>query len=329
MHDSIATCLLGALLLIPALATAQPAVKIEKVSYKGWPNCYRMTNGQIELIVTSDVGPRIIRFAFAGDENEFKEYADQMGKTGGREWRIYGGHRLWHAPEAQPRTYAPDNSPIEIGAEGGRIHAIQPVEEMTGIQKEMEIRMAADAPRVEVLHRLRNKNPWAVELAPWALTVLPQGGRVILPMPPRGKHPEALPPTHPLVLWAYTDFRDKRWTLGFKYIVLQQDPKAKSPQKAGAMVPDGWAAYARGGRLFVKKFEVVKDATYADFGSSVETFTNADMIELETLGPLTKLAPGAAVEHTERWWLYKGVKLEGADDEAIDRVVLPRVRESR
>lgn len=329
MHDSIATLFLTALLLIPALATAQPAVKIEKVPYKGWANCYRMTNGQVELIVTSDVGPRIIRFAFVGDENEFKEYADQMGKTGGREWRIYGGHRLWHAPEAQPRTYAPDNSSIEIRTSGGRIHTIQPVEEMTGIQKELEIRMAADAPRVEILHRLRNKNQWAVELAPWALTVLPQGGRVIIPTPPRGKHPEVLEPTHPLVLWAYTDFRDKRWTLGFKYLVLQQDPKVKSPQKAGAMVPEGWAAYARGGHLFVKKFDVVKDAAYADFGSSVETFTNADMIELETLGPLNKLAPGATAEHTERWSLYKGVKLESADDEAIDRVVLPRVRESR
>ena len=29
----------------------------------------------------------------------FKEYDEQMGKTGGDEWRIYGGHRLWIAPE--------------------------------------------------------------------------------------------------------------------------------------------------------------------------------------------------------------------------------------
>ena len=329
MHDSMALLALTSLLLVPALAAAQPSVKIEKVPYKGWPNCYRMTNGQIELIVTSDVGPRIIRFGFVGDENEFKEYPDQMGKSGEKEWRIYGGHRVWHAPEAQPRTYAPDNSPIEIRTEGGRIHAIQPVEAATGIQKEMEIRMTADAPRVEVLHRLRNKNPWAVEFAPWVLTVLAPGGRAIIPMPPRGQHPQVLEPTHPLVLWAYTDFRDKRWTLGFKYITLQQDPKASKPQKVGAMVPDGWAAYARNGRLFVKKFSMVKNATYPDFGSSVETFTNADMLELETLGPLSKLEPGAAVEHTERWWLYKGVSLESPDDDAIDRAVLPRVRESR
>ncbi len=329
MHEPTALLVLGSLLLIPAFAIAQPSVKIEKVSYKGWPNCYRMANGQIELIVTSDVGPRIIRFGFVGEENEFKEYEDQLGKTGGDEWRIYGGHRLWHAPEATPRTYAPDNGPVEIRSEGGRIHAIQPVEASTGIQKEMEIRMAADAPRVEVLHRLRNKNLWAVEFSPWALTVMAPGGRAILPMPPRGSHPEVLPPTHPLVLWAYTDFRDRRWILGFKYIALQQDPKAAKPQKVGALVPDGWAAYARNGHVFIKKFDVLNNATYPDFGSSTETFTNADMLEVETLGPLTRLEPAAAVEHLERWWLYKGAPLARPTDEEIDRVILPLVRKSR
>ena len=34
-------------------------VKVEKTEYKGWPNCYRVSNGEIELIVTGDVGPRV------------------------------------------------------------------------------------------------------------------------------------------------------------------------------------------------------------------------------------------------------------------------------
>ena len=328
MHEFNAALLIASLLLFSTLAGAAPGVKIEKAPYKGWSNCYRMTNGQIELILTADVGPRIIRFGFVGEENEFKEYADQVGKTGGSEWRIYGGHRLWHAPEMRPRSYAPDNSPIEVRAGDGRLHAIQPVEETTGIQKEIEIRMAPDTARVEVVHRLRNKNAWAIEIAPWSISVLAQGGRVIVPMPPRAKHTEMVVPTHPLVLWAYTDFRDPRWTLGFKYITLQQDPGGV-PQKAGATVPDGWSAYLRNGHLFVKKFDFVKEGTYPDFGSSVEIFTNADMLELETLSPLGTLAPGATVEHTERWSLHKGVALESWDEEAIDRVVLPRVSESR
>ena len=50
-------------------------------------------------------------------------------------------------------------------------------------------------------------------------------------------------------------------------------------------VPDGWAAYANGGRLFVKRFVTQSTGAYPDWGCSVETFTNDEMIELETLGP--------------------------------------------
>jgi hypothetical protein len=60
-----------------SVAAAFAAVKVEKTEYKGWPNCYRVSNGEIELIVTGDVGPRIIRFGFVGGQNLFKEFADQ------------------------------------------------------------------------------------------------------------------------------------------------------------------------------------------------------------------------------------------------------------
>src|SRR5262249_25565750 len=85
---------------------------VEKVEYKGWKNNLRLTNGQVELVATLDVGPRIIRFGFTGGENAFKEYPDQLGKTGEKDWQNRGGHRLWHAPEAMPRTYFPDNGPV-------------------------------------------------------------------------------------------------------------------------------------------------------------------------------------------------------------------------
>jgi hypothetical protein len=58
--------------------------------------------------------PRIIRFGFIDQENMFKEYPEQMGKLGGDQWLIFGGTRLWHAPEAQPRTYYPDRDPVLV-----------------------------------------------------------------------------------------------------------------------------------------------------------------------------------------------------------------------
>jgi len=204
------------------------------------------------------------------------------------------------------------------------VRVIQPTETTTGIQKEMDIRLLPDEAHVEVTHRLRNDNLWTVELAVWALTVMAQGGRAIIPLPPRGSHEESLLPTNIMTLWAYTDLADPRWTWGTRYVMLRQDPAAEKPQKIGLMVPDGWVAYARDGHLFIKKFSYVPGGHYPDFGCSVETFTNADMLEAETLTPLVHLEPGAAVEHVEHWLLFRDVPMP-QDDADVDAHVLPRV----
>jgi hypothetical protein len=248
-----------------------------------------------------------------------------LGKTGGDEWRIYGGHRLWHAPEVRPRTYFPDNGPVEVQQRAGFVRIVQPTEPTTGIQKEIDIYLSSDDARVRLIHRLRNTNLWAVELAPWALSVMAQGGTAVAPLPPRGSHEENLSPANTLTMWAYTDMTDSRWTWGRKYVLLRQNSKIESPQKVGIMVPDGWAAYARDGHLFVKRFLYVPGAQYPDWGCSVEVFTNADFLEVETLAPLVQLAPGASVEHVEDWHLFRDVR-KPENDADIEEHVLPRVR---
>lgn len=301
---------------------------VEKISYGGWPNCYRIGNGVVDLMVVTDVGPRVIRFGFLGRENEFGEFPDELGKTGGNKRRNYGGHRLWHAPEDPRRTYYPDNFPTQAEVLPQGLKVTAPVETTTGIQKEIEVRLAGQGTHVHVTHRLRNAGLWAVELAPWALSVMATGGAAVVPLPPRLPHPQNLLPTSSFVLWPYTDLTDPRWRFGSRHIFLRQDPQAAGPQKSGLVVPDGWAAYLRGDHLFLKKFRYVPGAAYADFGSSVEVFTNAKILELETLGPLARLEPGAAVEYDEHWFLYDGVRLDNLDDDSADRAILPKVKES-
>lgn len=315
-------------LLIAVVAltmTSAAAVKIDKTPYKGWPNCYRITNGEVELVVTSDIGPRVIRYGFPGGQNLFWEEAKSLGKTGSSEWQLIGGHRIWHAPEAMPRTYSPDNGPVEVKVEGSALRATQPVEPGTGIQKEIVVRLSESGSGVEVRHKLTNRNQWPVELAPWALSMMAPGGTGVSGFPPRGKHPEVLAPTHPLVMWAFTDFSDPRWKITKKYLILRQDPKNGDPQKAGFFHTNTWAAYLLGSDLFVKRYRADASKTYTDFGCSFETFTNADFLELETLGPLAKLEPGGSVEHTERWTLHRNVKVGNWTDAELDRVVLPLV----
>ncbi|MGB9772597.1 MAG: hypothetical protein ACPL4I_01060 [Bacteroidota bacterium] len=306
--------------------TKRGGISVEKITYNGWQNCYRISNGIVELVVTTDVGPRIIRFGFVNEENEFKEFADQLGKTGGDKWLPYGGHRLWHAPEDPVRTYYPDNFPVKFEQHENFVRLIQPVEKTTGIQKEIDIKMSPAKAEVEVIHRLKNTNLWAVELAPWALSVMAPGGVGIFPLPPRGSHPENLLPTSVISLWAYTDMSDPRWTWGRKYVLLRQHLDAKTPQKGGFMDLDGWAGYARNGHLFIKKFAYISGAKYPDLGCNAETWTNSEILEVESLGPLTRIDPDAFVEHTEHWFLFKGVPMPKNDDD-VDKYILPVVKE--
>src|SRR6266851_3412878 len=102
-----------------ARAAEKGNVMVDKVEYHGWKNNLRLSNGEAELIITLDVGPRIISYRLAGGKNVFKNYEDQLGKTGEKEWQIRGGHRLWAGPEDLTRTYAPDNGPVGYTEQAG------------------------------------------------------------------------------------------------------------------------------------------------------------------------------------------------------------------
>ncbi len=68
----------------------------------------------IQIIVTTDVGPRVVSCGFKGKENLFYNNPAEIGTSGAKEYVGYGGHRLWAAPELAKRTYYPDNFPVEV-----------------------------------------------------------------------------------------------------------------------------------------------------------------------------------------------------------------------
>ena len=281
-------------------------MEIEKnFKYGGWENCIHLTSGEAEAVITADVGPRIIRFGFMGNQNLFGEMEQQLGKTGGNEWTSYGGHRLWHSPEVMPRTYFPDNNPVNYQWNGKTLKLIQDIEDTTGIQKEIEITPGEANNHIRILHRLVNKNIWEIELAPWAITVMAKNGRAIVPQEPYGTHEGSLLPARPLVLWPYTEMSDPRFIWGNKFIQVKQDPGAKTAQKIGVLNTLGWAAYYLNEQLFIKRYKFDPEAHYPDFGANTEVFSNPDILEIETLGSMKGLPPGGSTEHIENWFLFK------------------------
>jgi hypothetical protein len=248
------------------------------------------------------LAPRIVRFAPAGKTNLLADLGLESLATPHGEFRFRGGHRLWHSPEAMPRTYMPDNEGAIVSETDSGIRIEQPADGWTHIAKSVEIVPGSGA-KVTIRHSLRNEGAWDVELAPWALTMLRLGGIAIFPQPVGNVDTAGLLPNRGLSIWPYTHINDPRLTLGDDFLLIRAAP-ALPPIKLGYFNPHGWMAYWLEGTLFVKRFDPRPGSPFPDGGCNTETYCNHQFIELETLGPLQKLPPGAETTHIETWELY-------------------------
>lgn len=331
MYDSALTALLGMAALSGTATNAATPVKIEKVKYSTYGNCYKLSNGTVDVLVTLDLGPRIIFYGFSGGENMLAELGpDAVVKTELGEWHPWGGHRLWHAPEVMPRSYVPDNGPVDAELVGNSsVRVGPPLEEATHIKKDMMISLDREGTGVTITHTLKNKSMWPIELAPWALTIMKGGGTTIVPQEPFISHDDKLLPARSMTLWNFTDMGDSRWTFGKKYIRLHTDTKLADPQKIGAAVHQGWAGYLREKTLFVKRFpSYVDGSTYPDFGCNFETYTAGDFMEVETLAPLTKIKPNEIATHVEHWYLFSDVNA-GDSEDSLDKAITPLIAKTQ
>jgi len=293
---------------------------IDRVTWGGWENCIRLQNDHIELVITTELGPRIISCGRPGGKNLFHVDDATRGKNGGEDWWLYGGHRLWHAPEDPVRTYQPDNSPVTVETlSDTQTRFVTPIEAMSGIQKTITITLRDDG-KTTVHHTLTNHGAWPLEFAVWSLSVMAPGSTAILPLPSRGEHPRDLLPNTRLIFWPYADLSDKRWTLGYEYILLRQETTGL-PQKVGGLVDRGWLACANNGDLFVKWFDCDTQAPYPDMGCNAELFTNTNFLELESLGPIMTVEPGASISHTETWRVFAGVPVPTSDDDVRTHIL--------
>jgi len=275
----------------------------KQFQYGGWENNLQLANEHVELVISLDVGPRILAYKTLHGENVLKNYPEQMGQSGEAKWMIRGGHRFWIAPEDEVLSYVPDNQPVkhDLSASNG-VRLVNEGVDPWKIRKEMTVTLAADSSEVTVVHRATNEGDEPIEIATWGLSVMAPGGLEIIPLPPLGQHPRDLLPNRRMIIWPYTDTSDARWRFGWKFITVRQTPDG-GPAKLGLAHKERWVAYLMRNSLFVKTFDYVEGARYPDDGCNFETFTNTEMIEIEALGPLKRLPPGGSTEHTERWYL--------------------------
>ena len=311
---------------------------IDEIAYHGWERNLRLRGVKNELVITLDVGPRIIRYAPQDGPNVFVELAGQIGAANEDEWKLRGGHRFWTAPEGD-HSYALDNTPVtwrKIGDDAVEVR--QPPSAKFGFQKTLRVELlpGGDDEVVRVTHCLTATGDKPLDIVPWALSVMDVGGTCLVPQPKADLHPSefaegrpTLPgdflPNRELILWPFTNLMDGRYRFSESFLRISQRSGLPAT-KLGLKFPTGWIAYENKGLLFAKHLPRQNGVLYPDRGVNLEIFTNNAIFEMESLSPLQPLAPGESREQVEHWLLRPGTK--GLAEEEAARgffVGLPKI----
>lgn len=261
--------------------------------------------GRIRLMVTTSVGPRILGLLTEDGRNHFAELPDMtLDCPGSDPIHLRGGSRLWAAPEDPRVTYRPDDDPVDVEELADGVRLLTRPDPVAGTSREIDIRVAGPE-RVAVDYRVVNRADHPQRLAAWAITMMAPGGRAWLPLLTEPFDPGGFQAQRNVVLWSYARIDDPRLVLLDEAIevraALLEDQPDLGRFKVGTSMRRGWAAHWRDGVMLVKYAGHDEAREYADMGASGQVYSQDDFTELETLGPLTELAPGEAAGHREEW----------------------------
>lgn len=299
------------------------ALTYREQAYKTFGRVLAIENGDMELYVTLDVGPRIIRYALPGGENFMfedvnAEIVEQSAAFDdhfypGAYWRTYGGHRIWLTPEAKPDTYYPDNDPCTYTVNGNVITVTPPAQKASQVAERLVLTVPESGTSVVVRAEATNLADHPQTFGVWQISVMCPNGLAVVPQTLRDT---GLLHNRRMSLWPYCEMNDARVYWGKTLFTLRQDPSADRPFKVGTSNERGFAAYLCHNAMFVKRMPFYADVSYPDDGCNFETYTNPQILELESLGKLAPVAPGDTVSSEEIWSLTPNVTAPDASDEA-------------
>lgn len=277
---------------------AVPTVETIGAAFYGRETC-RIASDDLWVDVLATAGPRIVRAGLTGSSrNLLAETPDAGWETPNGRYELFGGHRLWFAPEDPDRVAVPDGVGLTLEVEPDGLRLTGTPEGPTGLVRSMTLRLALGTNGLEICHELRNVSAAPIELAPWAITQLPLGGVVLLPQPAAtgGHH---VRPNRTLVLWPYSSWEDPRFRP--RDGLLTVDALPGPSLKLGYLNEAGWVGYVMDEVVLVRRFVPLPGRPHPDLGCNVEVYVGGSYLELEVLGPLASLLPGATVALVETW----------------------------
>lgn len=245
-----------------------------------------------------DFGIRIVFAACDGETNLFYEQPDDLsdGFFTPEGWRLYGGHRMWPAPESDLCT-APDNLPISWVPEENGVQLTQLPDGRTGLQKMLRIQFSEDG-RILLEHSFQNISGHVLSCASWGINSMAAGGvaKIEFPLPEQS----SFQPQRAVMLWQDTSLDDPRLSFTKDALTVTHLP-LDAFCKLGLFSRSGRVVFENLRQRFTLTFPAVRPERLADHGCNFELYLCRHFMELETLGELVRLMPGDTASHWEAW----------------------------
>lgn len=266
-----------------------------------WGKVLMLTTDYAEVGVALEFGIRVVHLSCPGMENLFYEQDPDLsdGNATPQGWKLYGGHRIWLAPESD-QSYYPDNDPVSYVVDGNSVLVEQKTDPWTGIKKLLKINFWDDSITLENI--FINDTDAVVEGASWSINSLDGGGAAKIDFV--GSDPGDCTPRRVISLWADTTVQDPRLRFTRDSLTATHMPIADY-LKLGLYCDPGKAVFENKGQRFTLTFGAGGIENHTDNGCNFELFMAKEFMELEILGVKRTLQPGEAASHTETWVLEK------------------------
>jgi hypothetical protein len=311
MARAVATiaCAVSTSLLLIGQASA--SVKVERVAYNGWRDCWKLSNGTVDLVFVPSIG-RIMRYGRTGGPNVLWENPKMLGRlpVETKDWQNFGGDKLWPAPQTVwgwPPDPALDPGTHEVRPRKNAIMVIGRPSGKSGIHFEREIVMDARGTAVRIVNRMINSSAKPQKWAVWEIAQIDDPQSAVIPRSPADVHP-----------LGYYPFPDNVPLPG--RVMVQRDEvrierDKKKSAKIGSYSERSVASSVRNGEKFTITVHgrAAQSAEYPHGGGRQEIYTNPDpdsYVELELLGPVRELKPGESSALTLTWTLNPVGKAE-------------------
>lgn len=259
-----------------------------------------LTNGSAEVGVALDFGIRIIHLSCVGMENLFYQQpldcSDGFSKPTG--WKLYGGHRMWLAPQNQ-QVYHGDNSPIHYTLLENGVVVTQDFDPLSGLEKELTILFTDDG-HIRLNHRFYNRTDHVITGASWSINTFDRGGKATVHF--EGSDRSDLTPRRIVSLWGNTNLGDPRLLFTEDSLTVTHTP-LDAFFKLGLYSKTGTAIFENKSQRLTLSFGTPPIEALCDGGCNFELYMCSKFMELEPLGKITAIEPGQYASHWEDWYL--------------------------